>query len=322
MIVVTGGAGFIGANIIAALNERGIGDVLVVDNLTKGDKFRNLVDLQVVDYVDKEDFIDGLASLEGVEAVFHQGACSDTMEQDGRYMMKNNYEYSVKLLKYCHNRKVPFIYASSASVYGSGPEFIEDPAKEHALNVYAYSKLLFDRYVRRYLASSEKSTQVAGLRYFNVYGPREQHKGRMASVAFHFRNQFLAEGHVRLFEGSDGYADGEQCRDFVWVGDAARVNLHFLDNRNIDGVYNVGTGRSQSFNEMAVAVVNQCRGTKTGLQDLVEENVIRYIPFPEALRGKYQSFTQADLTALRGTGYREPFADVEQGVALYAQGLG
>lgn len=321
MIVVTGGAGFIGANIVEQLNSRGIDDIVVVDNLSNGDKFQNLQDLAIADYIDKDDFMARLSGLGRINAIFHQGACSDTMEQDGRYMMKNNFEYSVDLLRYCHTSAVPFIYASSASVYGSGPEFVEDPARESALNVYAYSKLLFDRYVRRYLMAAEKQTQVVGLRYFNVYGPREQHKGRMASVAHHFRRQFLEEGHVRLFEGSDGYANGEQRRDFVWVGDAVKANLYFFENPDIDGVYNVGTGRSQSFNEMAVAVVNQCRSTASDLKTLVDENVIRYIPFPERLRGKYQSFTQADTSALRGAGFEEPFADVEQGVELYARSV-
>lgn len=322
MIIVTGAAGFIGSNLVQGLNARGIGDILAVDELKDGDKFRNLADLAVADYLDREEFFERVATDADFGAgsvVFHLGACSDTMESDGRYMMRNNFGYSKALLHWCLKRGYRYVYASSASVYGSGPHYREDPAVESALNVYAYSKLLFDRYVRR--VAVRPASQVVGLRYFNVYGPREQHKGRMASVAFHFFNQLRVEGHVRLFEGSGGYADGEQRRDFVWVKDTVDVKLFFLDRRNVSGIFNVGTGRSQSFNDVAAAVVNTLRGEHRSAADWAREGVLRYIPFPPALAGKYQSFTQADISRLREAGYEKPFATVEEGVARYVEEL-
>ena len=197
---------------------------------------------------------------DAISQVFHQGACSATTEWDGRYMLQNNYRYSIALLDYCNAQSIPLIYASSAAVYGASQAFGEEPANERPLNVYGYSKLLFDQYVRRGLAAGRYSNQVVGLRYFNVYGPHEQHKGSMASVAWHFRNQLRDTGRCRLFEGADGYGDGEQRRDFVYVGDVVRVNLWCLDNPGVSGVYNVGTGRSQTFNEMANAIIAQVGG--------------------------------------------------------------
>jgi ADP-L-glycero-D-manno-heptose 6-epimerase len=281
------------------------------------------VDCEIADYIDKEDFlaiIDG-GELDGaVEAIFHEGACSDTMETDGRYMMSNNYQYSVTLLDACLREQIPFLYASSASVYGGGTVFSEDRAYESPLNVYGYSKFLFDQIVRRRLRDA--SSPVVGFRYFNVYGPRESHKARMASVAFHHFNQYRAEGKVRLFEGYGGYGNGEQRRDFVFVGDVVKVNLHFLDSQR-SGIFNLGTGRAQSFNELATATVNTCRVSDgkpaLSLEQLVAEGLIEYIPFPEALKGKYQSFTEADLTRLRAGGYKEAFRSVEEGVGEYVQ---
>ncbi len=322
MIVVTGGAGFIGANIVKALNDRGMTDVLVVDNLEKADKFKNITDCEIADYLDKRDFIARVDAGEfkgRIDAVFHEGACSDTMEHNGLYMMQNNYEYSKRLLHACQREKVPFIYASSASVYGTGTVFREERAHEAPLNVYGYSKFLFDQYVRRLWA--KKTAQIAGFRYFNVYGDREQHKGRMASVAFHFFNQYREAGRARLFEGNDGYANGEQRRDFISIEDVVAVNLFFLDHPDKSGIFNVGTGRSQPFNDMAVAAVNRLREAEgkpaLSLKDLQAQGIIEYIAFPEALKGKYQSFTQADVTALRKVGYNKPFLTVEQGVARY-----
>jgi ADP-L-glycero-D-manno-heptose 6-epimerase len=323
-IVVTGAAGFIGANVVHALNRRGVTEIVAVDNLQRAEKFRNIVDCEIADYVDKEDFRARLVAGEfgRIEAILHQGACSDTMEANGRYMMENNYRYSRDLLDWCQARKVPFIYASSAAVYGMGPAFREDPANEGPLNVYGYSKFLFDQVVRRRLASL--TAPVVGLRYFNVYGPREAHKGRMASVAFHHFNQFRADGRVRLFEGSHGYADGEQRRDFIHVDDVVRVNLHFL-GRSVSGVYNVGTGRAQPFNDVALAVVNTMReqaGTPPlTLAQAVERGLVEYVAFPDGLKGKYQAYTQADPTALRAAGYAEPFQSVEQGTASYVKWL-
>jgi ADP-L-glycero-D-manno-heptose 6-epimerase len=324
--IVTGAAGFIGSNIVKALNDRGVDKIIAVDNLTRADKFKNLVDCEIADYLDKDDFLNRLVAgdFDGdVKAIFHEGACSDTMESDGRYMMENNFRYSQDLLDWCLDQKVQFLYASSAATYGGSKTFVEERGYESPLNVYGYSKFLFDQIVRKRLP--EAASQIVGFRYFNVYGPRESHKGRMASVAFHHYNQFLAERKVKLFEGSDGYANGEQKRDFVFVGDVAKVNLFFLDHPEKSGIFNLGTGRAQSFNELAVANVNSCRGLggepKQSLDELLKQGFIEYIPFPEALKGKYQNFTQADLTKLRQAGYDAPFANVDEGVSQYVQWL-
>jgi ADP-L-glycero-D-manno-heptose 6-epimerase len=320
--VVTGAAGFIGSNLVRALNARGVANVLAVDDLARADKFANLVGCDLADYLDKREFLERLEAgqFDGAfDAVLHQGACSDTMETDGRYMMENNYRYSLALLDFCLEEEIPYLYASSAAVYGGGRTFRESPAHEAPLNVYGYSKYLFDQVVRRRLPDA--GSQVAGFRYFNVYGPHEAHKGRMASVAWHFFNQYRAGGRVRLFEGSGGYADGEQRRDFVSVDDAIAVNLHFLERPERSGIFNVGTGRAQTFNDVAESVVNACRraaGQRAlARAELVAEGALQYIPFPDALKGKYQSFTEADLTALRGAGYAAPFLTVAEGVERY-----
>jgi ADP-L-glycero-D-manno-heptose 6-epimerase len=326
-IVVTGAAGMIGSNLVKALNQRGTSDIIAVDNLTRGDKFRNLADCEIDDYLDKHEFIRGLSEgrFDGaISAVLHQGACSDTMEGDGRYMLENNYRYSLALLDFCRARKIPFIYASSAAVYGSSSTFREEAGSEKPLNVYGYSKFLFDQVVRR--RWGDNTAQVVGLRYFNVYGPREAHKGTMASVVWHFFRQYRGEGKVKLFEGSGGYASGEQRRDFVSVEDVVKVNLHFLDHPDASGIFNVGTGRAQTYNEVAVATVNTLRAAAgkapQSLQELVSEGSIRYIPFPAGLAEKYQSFTQADLTRLRESGrYEAPFLTVEQGAGRYVEWL-
>ena len=325
-IVVTGAAGFIGSNLVRALNERGHDNILAVDNLGTGDKFRNLADCEIADYLDKEEFIERLegGDFDGeIEAVLHQGACSDTLERDARYMLRNNYRYSVTLLEHCQDNDVPLLYASSASVYGGGNAFREERAHEAPLNVYGYSKFLFDQYARRVLP--EHTAPIVGFRYFNVYGPRERHKGRMASVVMHFVDQYRANGAVRLFEGSGGYAAGEQRRDFVSVEDVVKVNLHFLAGRDRSGIYNLGTGRATSFNEVAAAVINACRaqnGEPPGsVAELVAAGAITYVPFPADLVGKYQSFTQADITRLRGAGYDAPMLAIDEGVRRYAERL-
>ena len=304
MHIVTGGAGFIGSNIARDLIGRGHDDVVIVDELTDGHKFENIADLNIADYMDKDELVQRLGSREfvtDIKAVLHQGACSETTEWDGRYMMQNNYGYSKALLHQCLHSGIPYIYASSAAVYGASDTFSEDPEHEKPLNVYGYSKLQFDRYVRRFAAQPD--SQVVGLRYFNVYGPREQHKGSMASVAYHFNNQLREHGEARLFEGSGGYEDGEQLRDFVYVDDVSAVNMWFLDNPRTSGIFNCGTGKAQSFNDVANAVIEH-RG----------KGRIKYVSFPEHLKGAYQSYTQANLSALRASGCDVEFRSVEVGV--------
>jgi ADP-L-glycero-D-manno-heptose 6-epimerase len=318
--IVTGAAGFIGSKLVEGLNRRGVREIIAVDNLAHADKFRNLAGCEIADYVDQAEFLATLEKWEGaVEAVFHEGACSDTMETDGRFMMDNNYAYSRRLLEWCQEEEVPLVYASSASVYGSGPDYREERACERPLNIYGYSKFLFDQLVRARLP--EATAQIVGLRYFNVYGPNETHKGRMASVALHAFQQLHSEGRVKLFVGSDGYRDGEQRRDFVYVDDVVAVNLWFLERRGDSGVFNCGSGRAQTFNRLAVAVINAVHGTQATLHDIVAKGLIEYVPFPQALVGKYQSFTEADLTKLRAAGYPGEFQTVEQGVAAYVKEL-
>ena len=324
--VVTGAAGFIGSNLVRALNERGERDIIAVDHLARADKFRNLIDCDIADYLDKEDFLERLQAGEvdgAVDVVLHQGACSDTMATDGRYVMQNNYRYSAALLDFCIAQELPLVYASSAAVYGGSTRFAEERGCESPLNIYGYSKCLFDQLVRR--RSGEAGAQVAGFRYFNVYGRNEAHKGRMASVAWHFFNQYRASGKVRPFVGSGGYGDGEQRRDFVSVEDVVKINLWFLDHPEVSGIFNVGTGRAQTFNDVAVAVINACRAAggeaALPLAELRSRGTIEYAPFPEALSGKYQHFTQAQIDGLRRAGCREEFLGVEQGVGRYCRWL-
>lgn len=326
--IVTGAAGFIGANLVKALNDRGITAVIAVDNLSQADKFRNLVDCEIADYLDKHEFLDMVqhGHFDGaVEAIFHEGACSDTMEADGRYMMENNFRYSSTLLDFCLDHEVQFLYASSASVYGAGRVFKEAREHEGPLNVYGYSKFLFDQVIRQRSASADFGSQVVGFRYFSVYGPREQHKGRMASVAFHHFNQYREHGKVKLFEGCDGYANGAQSRDFVHIDDVVKVNLFFLDHPEKSGIFNLGTGRAQPCNDIAHATVNACRALEDepalSLAEMVAQGIVEYIEFPAALQGKYQSFTEADISALRAAGYAEAFDSVAAGVTKYVRHL-
>ncbi|EIZ1360361.1 ADP-glyceromanno-heptose 6-epimerase [Vibrio vulnificus] len=307
MIIVTGGAGMIGSNIVKALNEIGINDILVVDNLKNGRKFKNLVDLNITDYMDRDDFLTQIMAGDNfgpIEAVFHEGACSATTEWDGKYMMLNNYEYSKELLHYCLEREIPFLYASSAATYGETTVFKEEREYEGALNVYGYSKQQFDNYVRRLWQDAEEHgetlSQITGFRYFNVYGPREQHKGSMASVAFHLNNQILAGENPKLFAGSEQFK-----RDFIYVGDVCKVNLWFMQN-GVSGIFNCGTGNAESFEEVAKAVIKHH-----------DKGEIETIPFPEHLKGAYQEFTLADLTKLRAAGCDVEFKTVAEGVAEY-----
>ena len=322
MIVVTGGAGFIGSNLVRRLNAAGETNILVVDNIGSSSKFKNLLGCSFDDYLHKDRFRAELKNgkFDGkISAVFHQGACSDTMELDGNYMLENNFQYSLDLLDFTQREQIQYIYASSAAVYGGSSQFEELYANEDPLNVYGYSKYLFDQIVRKRLDGA--SSQIVGLRYFNVYGPRESHKGRMASVAFHFFNQFRSNGKLSLFEGSGGYAAGEQRRDFVYVDDVIDVNLYFFENPDKSGIFNCGTGRSQTFNEVAVATIGALKNGSSGqvgdIKKLSEDGLINYVAFPEGLKERYQSFTEASLASLRGAGYGKPFRSVEEGVHSY-----
>lgn len=306
MIIVTGGAGFIGSNLIKGLNELGHEEILVVDNLSNAHKHLNLNGLAIADFLDKKDFLKALPSLSNITAIFHQGACSSTTETDGEYMMRNNYQFSKALFHHCLNHQIPFYYASSASVYGNGDNgFAEKRECEYPLNVYAFSKFMFDQYVLRHLKSSTVSSPVVGLRYFNVYGYQENHKGSMASVVFHFFNQLREGGTMRLFEGSEDFR-----RDFIFVEDVVRVNLHFFQKAQ-SGVYNCGTGEARSFLDIAHIIQQLEPGSAK----------IEFIPFPDHLKGKYQTFTQANLQSLRNSGYTRHFVSLEDGVKQYYQRL-
>lgn len=307
MYIVTGGAGFIGSNIIKALNERGIRNILLVDDLTDGKKCLNLSDLDIADYMDMYDFLDRIKSDSldiQTTAVFHEGACSATTEWNGKYVMDVNYQYSKAVLKWCLDHKVAFSYASSASVYGPGPVFQESRENENPLNMYAFSKFQFDQYVREILPTA--SSQIVGFRYFNVYGPRENHKGSMASVAFHLRNQVLAGENPKLFGAYDGYEPGGQSRDFIYVQDLVNTKLWFLDNPEKSGIFNLGTGNAEPFKTIAETVIEH-----------YGKGEIEFIPFPEHLKGAYQSFTQADISKLREAGYQGSFRGLAQGVKDY-----
>jgi ADP-L-glycero-D-manno-heptose 6-epimerase len=320
MYIVTGGAGFIGSNLVHALNECGITDILVVDHLGEPQKLVNLHGARFTDYMEKQEFRRALREkalgARKVEAVFHQGACSNTLVDDGAYMMDNNYTCSKEVLEYAQEQGAPLVYASTAAVYGlSGPgHFAPTLENEKPLNVYGFSKLAFDHYVRHRMAEGSLNGTVVGLRYFNVYGPREGHKGRMASVIHHFSKQIQESGRVRLFEGTGGYGNGEQRRDFVYVRDLAMLNLFFAQAgpyapkqgekpRTWQAVVNAGSGRARTFNDVVRA-----------LTEVHGEAKVEYIPFPADLHARYQHFTEADLTGLRQTGCDYAFTSLEDGV--------
>jgi ADP-L-glycero-D-manno-heptose 6-epimerase len=311
MIIVTGGAGFIGSNLVAGLNNRGFKDILLVDDLTDGRKIHNLADLEIADYLDKDDLIEYLRSSNNAtfHGVFHLGACSSTTEWDGKFLMKNNYEFSKNLFHWAQDNSIPFIYASSASVYGLGENgFSEKRICENPINAYAYSKLLFDRYVFRQYRKIK--SQVVGLRYFNVYGPGEYFKDNMASPAFSFYSQLKKSGTLKIFEGSHGYGDGEHERDFIHVDDCVKVNLWFFDNVQKSGIFNVGTGESASFKKIGDELIKN-----------FGSGSISYIPFPKHLLDHYQSYTKADISALRFAGYTDEFQSITQGIKHYCSVL-
>ena len=312
MIVVTGSNGFIGSNLIQGLNEIGYKDIIAVDDQDDPELKENIAHCDIQDFLNIDEFINLIRNNEidgtKIRAIFHQGACSNTMEWDADFLYKNNLLYSKELLNFSQKTQTPLIYASSASVYGAGKVFEESVENEDPINLYAYSKFKFDQLVRQELIKSE--TQIVGLRYFNVYGPQEQHKGTMASVAFHLHNQLKDNEEIKLFEGSDGYDDGEQRRDFIYVEDVVKVNLWFLENQKVSGIFNVGTGKSQTFNEVADSVINWNKRGK-----------INYLPFPEKLKGAYQSYTLADISKLRKAGYKDEFLSVQEGVKKYLDRL-
>ena len=312
MVIVTGGAGFIGSNLARMLEHQTNEDIIIVDDLSHGKKFSNISDIKICDYLDRVEFLKSINKndnfLKNIKCVFHQGACTDTTEWDGNYMMNNNYTFSKILLEACLQTNARFIYASSAAVYGSSDKFNEHENNESPLNVYGYSKLLFDQYVRN--MSLSKNNQVVGLRYFNVYGPGEEHKGKMASVVYHFNQQILDHGIANLFKGSHGFEDGEQLRDFIFVKDIAEVNLWFYQNSQISGIFNLGTGISNSFNQIAREIINW-HG----------KGEINYIDFPENLKGTYQAETKADIGNLRKIGYSKKFTDIHNGIKQYLNSL-
>ena len=322
-ILVTGGAGFIGCNNIIELNKCGENDIIVVDNLKNSNKFANLTHCNISDYFDKNDFIKLVLTNKAPKPdfIFHQGACSDTTEKDGAYLMNNNYRYTLSLFHWAQELKIPFIYASSAATYGSHTEFIEDRKYEEPLNLYGYSKFLFDQVLRKEMQKG-LTAPVIGLRYFNVYGPHEEHKGRMASVAFHQFFQYKNSKKVQLFKGCMGYDNGEQKRDFIYIKDVIKVLMYFFEHP-ISGIYNCGTGQAQTFNDVALSIVNTLMAPHhtISLNEAIDSKQIEYIPFPDDLIGKYQSFTEANLDNLRKAGCQIEFRSVEEGVSDYMKYL-
>lgn len=312
MIVVTGGAGFIGSALIWKLNNRGITDILVVDRLGTGEKWRNLVSLKYVDFRDKTVFIDELESglyNDSVTAIFHMGACSSTTEQNADYLMENNFHYTLRIAKWWQkHQNTRFIYASSAATYGEGEFGYSDECatidRLHPLNMYGYSKHLFDLFALR----EGWLEKIAGLKFFNVFGPNEYHKADMRSVINKAYSRIRDEGVISLFKSyKAGYADGEQKRDFIYVKDVVEMVLFFMDYPNIGGIFNIGTGHARTWNDLANAIF-KAEG---------KAPVIEYIEMPQQLRGKYQYFTQADLKKLQSVGCNHKCLSLEDAIRDY-----
>lgn len=311
MIIVTGGAGFIGSCVVRCLNDAGRKDIIIVDNVSETDKWMNMRNKKYIKYVHKSKFLEELPTYDNVEAIVHMGAQSSTTERNFDYLWENNFEYTKALWNYCAEQHISFIYASSAATYGDGSLGFDDHMDIDQLlplNGYGYSKQLFDQWVKH--QAKIFPAQYCGLKFFNVYGPNEYFKGSMASMVFHGFNQIKETGKVKLFKSCNPhYTDGGQLRDFVYVKDICKVIMWLLGNKQVSGLFNVGTGRAQSFAELAEATFHAL--------DL--EPNIEYIDMPEKLRGKYQYYTKAEMSKLYAAGYPYKFMDVETGVRDYVQ---
>ena len=313
MIIVTGGAGFIGSALIAALNKRQITDILVVDELGTDRKWKNLRNLSFTDYVEKDDFLEMVIEDKldsSIDAVFHLGACSDTTETNASYLIKNNYEYSKLLAQWATADNIRFIYASSAATYGDGSAGFSDDQEKieilRPLNMYGYSKHLFDLWARR----AGLLKKIVGLKYFNVFGPNEYHKADMRSFCIKAFEQITSTGKVRLFKSyKPEYADGEQKRDFIYVKDAVDMTLFFYDNPQLSGLFNIGTGKARTWNDLVKAV----------FAAMGKELNIEYIEMPESIRNQYQYFTEADITKLQKAGYKKEITPLEDAIKDYVQ---
>lgn len=315
MVIVTGGAGFIGSCIVRTLNDMGIEDIIIVDHIGETDKWMNMRNKKYIEYINRDEFLDRLHDFEGkVTQVIHMGACSATTERNFDFLYKNNLEYTKTLWKFCAENQTSFIYASSAATYGDGSQGFDDKEdinRLRPLNGYGYSKQLFDQWVEKEIKKGNSTPkQYVGFKFFNVYGPNEYFKGSMASVIFHTFNDVKASGKKGLFKSyKEGYADGGQLRDFVYVKDICKVIKFVMEHQEINGLFNLGTGIARSFYDLAVATFDAMR---------LEPN-IEFIEMPETLRGKYQYYTKANMDKLRSVGYVDEFYSLEDGAKDYVQ---